>query len=169
MPSGTSYPLGETYRADYARRETRIRGGLRKVLNNILVIITSDPKARMRWSVKAYCKFVFIRYRLRLVGWPHDVVFANLSKVTGYERISRLFALWESGLPRNWGRNDIGKRRRRPKTNPDGNRSYRCVRDGPKTPRLVSAAADARADKEYIEGLIAAKDRDESGGLAWEA
>ncbi len=151
----------------------------------------------MRWSVKAYCKFVFIKYHFRLVGWPLDIPFANLSDVTGSERILRLLALWESGalrfvpvsdeevdaarrdpltvapaplnfgLPRNWGRNDIGKRRHRPKTNPE-NRAYRHVRNGPKTPRLVSAAADARADREYAEGMIAAASRvEESDGLKW--
>ncbi|KAM5545550.1 hypothetical protein V8D89_000588 [Ganoderma adspersum] len=187
MPSATRYPLGETYRADYARKEIRIRGELRKVLNNILVVLTGDHEACMHWSLAQYCKRIFIKYRLRLVGWPHDIVFTNLSDVTGSERILRLFALWESGvlrfvpvdddeveaarrnpltaapgplhlgLPRGWGRNDIGKRRRRPITDPDGTHTYRYVRDGPKTPRVVSGAADMRADREYEEGLIAAR------------
>ena len=120
----------------------------------------------MRYSVLSYSRYVFRRYLLRLVGWPDNVLFANLSEVTGAERLLRLLALLEQnvlnvvpvsvaeaniamynplyaapaplhlGIPENLGRNDLKKRRRRPVTNPT-NRPYKRVRNGPKTPKEI--------------------------------
>ena len=118
----------------------------------------------MRYSVLSYSRYVFRRYLLRLVGWPDDVLFANLSEVTGAERLLRLLALLEEnvldfvpvgvaeanmamynplyaapaalhhGIPEKLGRNDVKKRRQRPVTNPM-NRPYKRVRNDPKTPK----------------------------------
>lgn len=52
----------------------------------------------MRWTVKDYYRFFYKRYRIKLVGWDPRLLFANLSDLTGLPRISRLAALWESGV-----------------------------------------------------------------------
>lgn len=131
----------------------------------------------MRWTVKSYLLYVFLRYRIALRGWPRDIPFMNLSDITGWPRISRLSTRWKTGkmyfapvsdaaleaavrnpisvapgplnngIAMDLGRSDIKKRRALPK---DG-RPPRYVRNGPKSARLVTAAAEARAEREMAE------------------
>ena len=135
-------------------------------LTQAAVNMSGDPNAKMHYSVLSYCRYVYRRYLLKLIGWPDDIIFTNLSGITGMERIMRLLTLLEAGtmrfvpvsvaeanialynplhaapaalhrgLPEKLGRNDIKKRRYRPVTNPT-NRPYRRVRNGPKTPKHV--------------------------------
>lgn len=131
----------------------------------------------MAYTIKRYCTGVVLRYRVKLVGWPDDIMFDNLSRVTGKERISRLLELWKSGemrfvpitdpaeleaarrdplsvapallhrgIPPKRHRRDLGKRRHRPKTNPD-NLPSRYSRDGPKSAETVTDEAEARAEE----------------------
>lgn len=140
--------------------------------------VSGVPHARMAYTIKGYCTRVVLRYSVKLVGWPDDIVFDNLSRVTGKERISRLLALWKSGImrfvpitdaavldaamkdplavapavlhrgiPPKRHRSDLGKRHRRPKTNPLGLPS-RYPRDGPKSAEVVTDEAEARAEQE---------------------
>lgn len=91
-----------------------MRGGLRVSMNSVIGTCPSDRrvqlltppltalmsgvrKARMRWSLRLYVLYVYITYGLKLVGWPPDMRFMNLSRITGLVRISRLVDLWESG------------------------------------------------------------------------
>ena len=149
----------------------------------------------MRYTVKAFWKDVYIRYGIELLGWPPDIVFTNLSAITGLKQISRLLELWESGKmhfarvsaaqlaaaesnpllcapgPLNYGipprrpRNDIKKHRHRPKTNPLG-LPGRYVRDGPKSTRRVTATAELAATRE-VEEARAAVGSDEDDGECW--
>ncbi len=131
----------------------------------------------MRWTVKKYYLYVFKRYRIELRGWPRDIPFMNLSAITGLARIKRLSKRWKAGkmhfapvstaaleaaqvdpiscapgplnngIAMDLGRSDIKKRRAPTK---DG-RLPRYVRNGPKSARLVTAAAEARAEREMAE------------------
>lgn len=132
----------------------------------------------MAYSIKRYCTGVVLRYHVKLVGWPDDIVFDNLSRVTGKERILRLLELWKSGamcfvlitdpaeldaarrdpllvapavlhrgIPPKRYRSDLGKRRRRPKSNPN-NLPPRHPRDGPKSAETVTDEAEAMAELE---------------------
>lgn len=109
--------LGQTLRADYARRETKIRGELRKSMNaelgegtrvrpskpshvltsSLSVRQSGDPQARMRWTVRGFYLYVYRRYGLKLVGWDCTVLFTNPSHITGLVNISRLATRWERG------------------------------------------------------------------------
>ena len=131
----------------------------------------------MRWTVKDYCAHVYLKHRLKLVKWPEDVPFANLSKITGKARISRLHALWtdgvmrfepvsnpefdaamldplcaapsalHDGIPPRSTRCDVKKRRYRPRSNPL-DLPGRYVRNGPKSEVWVTDEAEARAEAE---------------------
>ena len=131
----------------------------------------------MRWSLKLYVSRIYLGLRLKLVGWPDDIPFTNLSRVTCWEPITRLVGLWDSrvlrfepvsddeagaarrdpmsatpavlhdGIPARLARSDVKKRRYRPKTNPL-RLPYRHPLDGPKSARWVSEDAERRAEEE---------------------
>ncbi len=130
----------------------------------------------MRWTLKPYRLYVYLALRLKLVGWPPDIPFMNLSNISGYERISRIAGLWASGAMHfapvtdeeylaalktpltcapgplhhgfapYLGRSDIKKRKYRPKKDPLDLRQDRRVRNGPKSARWVSQMAERRAE-----------------------
>ena len=56
----------------------------------------------MRWEALEYVLYVYLRLRVKLVGWPSDLVFTNLSSraLTGLGCLSRLVALWDAGALR---------------------------------------------------------------------
>ncbi|EIW59486.1 uncharacterized protein TRAVEDRAFT_28632 [Trametes versicolor FP-101664 SS1] len=51
----------------------------------------------MVYSIKRYSTRVVLQCHAKLIGWPDDIVFDNLSRITGKERILRLLELWKSG------------------------------------------------------------------------
>ena len=134
------------------------------------------PGQKMRWTLKGYWKYIYLALRLKLIGWPHDIPFMNLSDITGFARISRIATLWDSGqmyfapvsdeeyltalenpvscspsplhfgFAPDLGRCDIKKRKYRPKTDPLNVRKGRYVRNGPKSARWVSQMAERRAE-----------------------
>ncbi|EIW57970.1 uncharacterized protein TRAVEDRAFT_48991 [Trametes versicolor FP-101664 SS1] len=59
--------------------------------------VSGVPDAQMAYAIKRYCTGIVLRYRVKLVGWPDDIIFNDPSRVTGKEHISRLLALWKSG------------------------------------------------------------------------
>ncbi|PIL33229.1 hypothetical protein GSI_04679 [Ganoderma sinense ZZ0214-1] len=135
----------------------------------------------MRWTLKAYLKYVYLALCIKLVSWPHDIPFMNLSDITGLARISCIASLWESeqmyfapitdkeylaalanpnscapgplhhGLAPNLGRCDIKKHKYRPKTDLLNLRKGRYVWNGPKSARWVSQMAERRAEVEGRE------------------
>ena len=134
------------------------------------------PGQKMRWTLKGYWKYIYLALRLKLIGWPHDIPFMNLSDITGFARISRIATLWDSGrmyfapvsdeeylaalknpvscspsplhfgFAPDLGRCDIKKRKYRPKTDPLNLRKGRYIRNGPKSARWVSQMAERRAE-----------------------
>ncbi|KAL1941046.1 hypothetical protein VTO73DRAFT_7682 [Trametes versicolor] len=57
--------------------------------------------AHMRWTWPGFAKGVVGRYRCKLVGWPADVPFANLSALRGGVRpLLALRAAWDAGTLR---------------------------------------------------------------------
>ena len=147
--------------------------------------LSADPKATMRWTVRQFRKKIFMRYGLTLVGWPYET-FVNLSKITGLAKIKHLAFLWDTGVLRfermsdllahsqrtgdpvlltildfkdtpRQQREDVKRRRWRPKTNPL-NLPYRYERNGPKSARWVSAEAEAEAGAETGAGMELADD-----------
>ena len=134
----------------------------------------------MCWTVREFRRKIFAPYGLTLVGWPYGQ-FVNLSKVTGLVKIKHLAFLWDSGAMRlermsdilacsrregtsppptvldlkdtpRQQREDIKRRRWRPKTNPL-NLPYRHERNGPKSARWVSADAEAEAEAGTRAGM----------------
>ncbi|KAJ3005184.1 hypothetical protein NUW54_g4457 [Trametes sanguinea] len=152
----------------YATRISRERGMLRIVITDGLVAATGDPRATMRWTFKAFCKFVFLAYGVKLVGWPPHIKFVNLSNSSMKTADFReLLEAWESGAMRweaatpgellaakhdarnavqarypdprpSGGRNDVGKRRERP-TIDSAKYPPRYIRDGPKSQRYIDS------------------------------
>ncbi|KAH9939109.1 uncharacterized protein BXZ73DRAFT_5124, partial [Epithele typhae] len=57
-----------------------------------------DPKTEMRWTLERFAKHVFVKHRLRLVGWPHGTKFSNLSDTAkSLNELTRLHRLWDRG------------------------------------------------------------------------
>lgn len=139
--------------------------------------LCGNPDAVMWYSVRGFYKKVYVRYGLGIDGWPDDIVFTNLSNVTGFKRISALFVRWQTGLmkfvpvalseqeraarnpadvapgarnkglPPKLGRSDIKKHRKRAKVDAV---KYppRFVRDGTTSDKWVTAEAEAQAEAE---------------------
>ncbi|KAM5536393.1 hypothetical protein V8D89_009932 [Ganoderma adspersum] len=87
-------PVGDTVGPNYARREGEVKGGTRKSMNDTVASMSGIPGSKMRWTLKAYLKYVFLALRIKLVGWPPDIPFMNLSDITGQARLSRITTLW---------------------------------------------------------------------------
>ncbi|EIW65031.1 uncharacterized protein TRAVEDRAFT_42428 [Trametes versicolor FP-101664 SS1] len=172
------HALGDTARGQYARKEMQMRGEVRKGLKDILVTRVGDvdPKVSMHWTVSGLYRNIYLRHRLKLVGWPKGIAFGDLSKtVTGLDRISILVQALRSGdltfepisqaeydaakqnpllaapthlnggLRPHPSRNDTGRRRGSSKVDP-AIYPPRHVRDGPKSSKVVSDEAEARAE-----------------------
>ncbi|KAI0362938.1 hypothetical protein BV20DRAFT_290663 [Pilatotrama ljubarskyi] len=65
----------------YATRSGRERGMLRAVLTNGLIEFTGDPRAAMFWTPELFRDKVFLTYGVKLVNWPLDIEFTNISKM----------------------------------------------------------------------------------------
>ena len=135
----------------------------------------------MRWTLKGYYCKIYVEYGLELVGWPPDEMFADLSQLTGFRRISALFVLWQTGImtfrrveldkaareartpedvapsklnagvPPKLGRSDMKKRYGSRKVDPK-RFPPRYVRNGPKSEKWVTAEAEARAARD--DGVV---------------
>ncbi|KAI0359888.1 hypothetical protein OH77DRAFT_1359869, partial [Trametes cingulata] len=59
--------------------------------------LTGIPHAHMSWTTHGYAKLVVIRYGYKLVGWPIDVPFRNLSNLPGgAQPLLALRAAWNA-------------------------------------------------------------------------
>ncbi|EIW51156.1 uncharacterized protein TRAVEDRAFT_54838 [Trametes versicolor FP-101664 SS1] len=88
---------GDPLRVDDAQQDIKMRGELRGLMDGGLANVSSVAGAQMAYTAKRYCTTIVLQYRIKLVGWPDDIVFDDLSRIAGGERISRLLALWKSG------------------------------------------------------------------------
>ena len=52
----------------------------------MLARVSGVEGCKIRWTLSAYRKFVFLALRIKIV-WPSDLLFVNLSKHTGLTRI----------------------------------------------------------------------------------
>ncbi|KAI0750518.1 hypothetical protein C8Q74DRAFT_1310645 [Fomes fomentarius] len=116
---------------------------------------------------KDYYRFVYKWYRIKLVRWDPWLLFVNLSELTGLLRISRLAALWESGVlhfervsdeefeaarnrpilvapsPRNHGcASGFGSKNTKKRLVCAEGYSPRYERNGPKSQKVVTAEAE---------------------------
>ncbi|KAI0364275.1 hypothetical protein BV20DRAFT_1116465 [Pilatotrama ljubarskyi] len=65
----------------YAGRVQALRGSLRHWMRKDLREVSGDKSAAMHWTMKTYHKYVYVRRRAQLVGWPKTLPFKNLSKL----------------------------------------------------------------------------------------
>ncbi|KAI0372166.1 hypothetical protein BV20DRAFT_1050931 [Pilatotrama ljubarskyi] len=81
-----------------ASARDRVRAHLRANINSTLQELTGLDDAHMSYfPIDRYARLVVIRYRYKLVGWPDDIPFCNLSDIRdGVEPLQRLFALWNA-------------------------------------------------------------------------
>ena len=128
----------------------------------------------MCWTISAFCKNIYLRYCLKLSGWPPEVYFTDLSRLTGTERLlplakavrngelqfcpitqaeydaAKLNALCAApgplhyGLTPKLGRDDIGRRVGSSKVDP-AQFPARHIRNGPKSSKWVTDEAEAKA------------------------
>lgn len=132
--------------------------------------MSGKPDAKMYWTPSRYYNCVLSRYRYRLVGWPPDAFFGNLSDLRGgLHLFDELLFRWHHGIlhwvtisdaefckldkvhaipgvplpqmPRA-GRNDLKKARFRPLTNPMS-LPLRRPRLGPKSDKFVCEDLEA--------------------------
>ncbi|KAI0349998.1 hypothetical protein OH77DRAFT_1431485 [Trametes cingulata] len=61
--------------------------------------LTGDKSAAMRWTMLAYHQYVYVRRRAKLVGWPKDIPFTNLSSLNKPVLLA-LLRRWRKGALR---------------------------------------------------------------------
>ena len=63
--------------------------------------MTGDDEAGMYWTLEDYVESVVLQHGLKLVGWPPDIPFQNLSNIRGgVSALTHLELRWESGILR---------------------------------------------------------------------
>ncbi|PIL25509.1 hypothetical protein GSI_12427 [Ganoderma sinense ZZ0214-1] len=67
----------------YSDRRGCVRGHLRESMDDTLRELTGDDEAGMYWMVEDYIESVVLQHGLKLVGWPPDIPFQNLSNIRG--------------------------------------------------------------------------------------
>lgn len=105
----------------YSSNRAKTRGALREMIDSklscvswhscpvqarshaFLSLLTEElsgvKTARMRWTLEDYIKSVVLQLGYKLVGWPDDLTFTNLSELQGGRRtLENLEALWSSSL-----------------------------------------------------------------------
>ncbi|KAJ8457279.1 hypothetical protein ONZ51_g11631 [Trametes cubensis] len=80
-PAASVFSPASMIARDYVRRpeRERMRGQIRRMLNDKLRQLTGSPYACMYWKCGRYATLVVARYGYKLVGWPSHVPFCNLS------------------------------------------------------------------------------------------
>ncbi|TBU36882.1 hypothetical protein BD309DRAFT_975054 [Dichomitus squalens] len=82
----------------YSGRRSYVRGDLRTHFDQELQRLSGDPKAGMFWTFEDYIESVVLKHGHKLIGWPCDIPFGNLSYVHGgVDVLTRLDTLWTSG------------------------------------------------------------------------
>ncbi|KAI0350728.1 hypothetical protein OH77DRAFT_1386981, partial [Trametes cingulata] len=63
--------------------------------------LTAVPGAHMSWTAEKYARLVVIRYGFKLVGWPPNIPFVNLSCLPGgVLPLLKLRAAWNASTLR---------------------------------------------------------------------
>ncbi|RDX39806.1 hypothetical protein OH76DRAFT_1490821 [Lentinus brumalis] len=63
----------------YSSKPGAERGWLRSLLDEAIAEQTGVGDAKMQWTVMSFCEKVFLRFGIKLVGWPPHIPFQNLS------------------------------------------------------------------------------------------
>ncbi|KAI1783734.1 hypothetical protein LXA43DRAFT_902946 [Ganoderma leucocontextum] len=83
----------------YSDRRGYVRGHLREDVDNKLREVTGDDEAGMYWTLEDYIESVVLQHGVKLIGWPPDIPFQNLSNIRGGAPVlTHLEHLWESGI-----------------------------------------------------------------------
>ncbi|KAG2120041.1 hypothetical protein DEU56DRAFT_747105 [Suillus clintonianus] len=78
-------------------RVSDVRSAIREIINSGLRKITGEPRANMQWT--HYFRNIVRRYQVTIVGWPDNIPFVNLSKVSSaLPELERLFHLWDTRI-----------------------------------------------------------------------
>ncbi|KAG2126224.1 hypothetical protein DEU56DRAFT_758971 [Suillus clintonianus] len=78
-------------------RVSDVRSAIREIINSGLRKITGEPHANMQWT--HYFRNIVRRYQVTIVGWPDNIPFVNLSKVSSaLPELERLFHLWDTRI-----------------------------------------------------------------------
>ena len=134
--------------------------------------MTGDDEAGMYWTLEDYVDSIVLRHGLKLVGWPPDIRFQNLSDIRGGATVlTYLQHRWDLGilkfvpitdderLAASLNAEDLAPapkcaHRKRPGGREDIGRGryryktnpycrpLRCPKTGPKTPKYVPAEWD---------------------------
>ncbi|KIK32734.1 hypothetical protein CY34DRAFT_27164 [Suillus luteus UH-Slu-Lm8-n1] len=79
---------------NHQERVSEVRAAIRDVINGGLRTITGNPRANMQWT--HYFRNIVQRYQVMIVGWPDNIPFGNLSKVSSsLSELERLFDMWD--------------------------------------------------------------------------
>ncbi|KAM5531125.1 hypothetical protein V8D89_013083 [Ganoderma adspersum] len=83
----------------YSDRRGYVRGHLREDIDDKLREVTGDDEAGMYWTLEDYIESVVLQHGVKLVGWPPDIPFRNLSNIPGgVSVLTHLEHRWESGI-----------------------------------------------------------------------
>ncbi|TFK79254.1 hypothetical protein K466DRAFT_592470 [Polyporus arcularius HHB13444] len=165
-------------KSSYATAWGKEKGYLRALFDGMLAYETGFLDTKMAWTAVSFQQRVFLRFDVKAVGWPPEIVFRN-PKYMSTEEIRLLIDLCESGqlhfapasddelaaakqdvahacpgvlfpapLP-DYGRCDIGTQR--PCTDAEGNlQPRRYERNGPKSAKAVDEEEEAENAGEAV-------------------
>ncbi|KAG1899557.1 uncharacterized protein F5891DRAFT_953738 [Suillus fuscotomentosus] len=81
---------------NHQQRVSGLRSSIREIMNSKLQEVTGDDRAKMQWV--HYFRNVIQRYQVVVEGWPNNIPFTNLSKVSSaIPDLEMLLRKWESG------------------------------------------------------------------------
>ncbi|KAI0759264.1 hypothetical protein BD413DRAFT_617889 [Trametes elegans] len=147
----------------FAHASAELRSRIRRVMKLALVRITQDKTAHMCWTRLAFHEYVFVRRRVRLLGWPSTVPFQNLGALP-LATLKRLHRRWCHKQLRfvRVGEDELAAHRR----DPDATAPGKCVpgpplrvRDDIKTSRFDPEKGEPVSDRRKLRtrGAISAK------------
>ncbi|KAI0684214.1 hypothetical protein C8T65DRAFT_593956 [Cerioporus squamosus] len=63
----------------YSSNSSAARGQLRSLLDKAIIEQTGIRNAKMQFAITSFCTKVFLRFGIKLVGWPPHIPFQNFS------------------------------------------------------------------------------------------
>ncbi|TFK79872.1 hypothetical protein K466DRAFT_656762 [Polyporus arcularius HHB13444] len=83
-------------KSDYATGCGEELGYLRALLNAMIARETGVPHARMAWTARSFQQRIFLRFGMKAVGWPPEIIFRN-PKYLSMDDVRLLIELCHSG------------------------------------------------------------------------
>ncbi|OAX34557.1 hypothetical protein K503DRAFT_794132 [Rhizopogon vinicolor AM-OR11-026] len=82
---------------NYQKRSSEVRSAIHQLITEKLQEIMNDPGAKMHWA--NYWRNVVQRYQVVVDGWPNNIPFDNLSKVSSaLQDLEMILQKWKSGV-----------------------------------------------------------------------